>query len=188
MGFYGSGGGGGGASVGGAAAGIASSGLNPLSLIGIGGGLISGLLGRRKIPGANELSKKFGVGVLSQDTLRLYQMLSQSPAFRATLAQNSATGSQFANQLQGSLQARGLGTSGIGSVASAAGNQAISTGETALRGGLFGTAQGGAMQNLIARLQAFTQLQGQGMQQPSYMENFGASLLSGGASSLFGGR
>lgn len=167
--------------------GTASSALNFAKFlpgIGIGAGILGGFLGQRKLPSAKDLNRMFGVGALAGDTQKLYQLLANSPQFRATLAGNAATGSRFTNQLAGNLAARGLSTSGIGSVARAAGSQAISTGETALRGGLFGTAQQGAMQNLLARLQAFTEMQGLGMQRPSFMESLSGSLLSAGGRSL----
>lgn len=166
-------------------AGVASTALNPLALGGIGLGAITSLFGGRKTPSAGDLRKHFGPGALSQDTMMLYRMLANSPAFRATLAQNAAVGSRFSNQLTSNLAQRGLTTSGIGSVAQAAGKQAISTGETGLRGGLFQTAQEGAMQNLLARLQSFTALQGQSLQRPTGLEAFGSSLLAGGAQGIF---
>lgn len=165
--------------------GAASSPMPILSLLGIGGGMLSGLLGRRKTPDAKDLNKKFGVGQLAGDTQLLYKMLASSPMFRSALLGNAATGSRFSNDLSASLQARGLGSTGIGSIAGAAGNQAISAGETALRGGLFQTAQQGALENLLARLQAYTQLQGQALQRPSFGESLGSSLLAAGGSSLF---
>lgn len=169
----------------GAAAGTAASKISPLALGGIALGGIMSLFGGKKTPGAKDLSKQFGVGALSKDTMALYRMLAASPQFRAQLMSNSAMGSRFSNQLAGGLASRGLSTSGIGTVAGAAGSQVISAGETALRGGLFGTAAEGAQQNLLARLQAYTQLQGQGLSQPSPLGMLGSSLLTGGANALF---
>lgn len=152
-----------------------------------GSSLLGGLFGQHKSGlDAATLQRLFGPGALEGDTLKLYQMLSTSPQFRQMLLQNSIHGEQFQNNLASGLGARGLSTSGIGTIANAAGQSAISSGESSLRGGLFGQAQEGAMQNLMARLQAYSQGQNIQMQQPSFgQQAFGSAL--GAIPYLFGG-
>jgi hypothetical protein len=119
----------------------------------------------------------FGPQVLSHDTNQLYQMLSQSPQFASLLGQNAVQGQQFQGNLSSSLAQRGLSTSGIGSIAGAAGQSAIQSGESALRGGLFGQAGSLAQQNLLARLQAYQGFQQAQIGQPSKMQEFSGDIL-----------
>lgn len=165
--------------------------INPLQWLLTGGGILGGLLSGNQGPdmSAGTLNRLFGPGALSGDTQQLYQMLSQSPQFRQMLLQNSIQGGQFQNNLAQGLGQRGLSTSGIGTVANAAGQSAISSGQTALQGGLFGQAGNMAQQNLLARLGAYSQ--GQGMQNYQNMfrgspgqQAFGSFL--GALPSLFG--
>jgi hypothetical protein len=158
----------------------------PALALGLGGmSLLGGLFGGKKGGlDAKTLERLFGAGAISQDTMKLYQMLSQSPQFRQLLLQNSIQGSQFQNQLSGNLAQRGLSTSGIGSIANAAGQSAIQTGETSLRGGLFGEAMDTAMKSLMARLQAYSGGQQIGMQQPSSLQSFFGNTLGAVGQSL----
>ena len=152
----------------------------PALALGLGGmSLLGGLFGGNKGKGldAATLQRLFGPEAISSETMKLYQMLAQSPQFRQMLLQNSIQGSQFQNQLSGNLAQRGLSTSGIGSIANAAGQSATQTGETSLRGGLFGQAMDTTMQSLMARLQAYSQGQQIGMQQPSDMQKFFGNTL-----------
>jgi hypothetical protein len=119
------------------------------------------------------LNRLFGPGALSGDTMKLYQMLAQSPQFRQLMLQNSIQGGQFQNNLAQGLGQRGLSTSGIGTIANAAGNSAIQTGQTALQGGLFGEAGDMAMKDLMARLQAYSQ--GQGYQNQQNLSPYGGT-------------
>jgi hypothetical protein len=101
------------------------------------------------------------------------------------LQQNSIQGSQFQNNLAGNLAQRGLSTSGIGSIANAAGASAISSGELGLRGGLFGTAGSLAQQNLMQRLQSYTQGRLAQPSGPSFLSQIGGDLLGASIPSLF---
>jgi hypothetical protein len=156
-------------------------------LIGAGAGVLAGLLGGSGQQGnkidAATLQRLFGSGALSKDTTGLYQMLLKSPQFQSLLSQNAVQGSQFQNNLAGGLAARGLNTSGIGTIANAAGASAIQTGDLGLRGGLFGQAGSMAQQNLMARLSAYTQ--GAQPQQPSFLSQLGGDLLGASVPSLF---
>ena len=153
----------------------------PIAPLAISGGLslLGGLFGGSQNKGlsSEELSRKFGPDVLGAETLKLYNFLAQSPQFRQLLLQNSIQGSQFQNQLSGSLAQRGLSTSGIGSIAGAAGKSAIQTCESALRGGLFGEAMQTSLQSLLQRLQAYSGGQQQQMGQPTGMQNLLGSSL-----------
>ena len=133
---------------------------------------------------AATLSRMFGAGALSGDISQLYKLLQASPQFQQMLLQNSIQGSQFQNDLSSGLASRGLSTSGIGTIANAAGSSAISSGELGLRGGLFGTAGSLAQQNLLARLQSYTQGR---LNQPSQstIGGIGTSLLGASIPSLF---
>ena len=159
----------------------------PIAAIGAGAGLLASIFGGGGQSGnkldAATLQKLFGSGALSRDTQGLYKMLLSSPQFQQLLSQNAAQGSQFQNSLAGGLAQRGLNTSGIGTIANAAGASAIQTGDLGLRGGLFGQAGNMAQQNLMARLQAYTQ--GAGAPQPSMLSQVGSSLLGASIPSLF---
>lgn len=176
--------------VGGVAATATKTAFPIFGALGAVGGILGSLFGGQKPPSANDLRRLFGPGALAGDTQQLYQFLSQSPQFRQQLSQNLINASGFEHNLRGGLAARGLTTSGVGTIATAAGQSAGQYGEQALRGGLFGTAGDMAQQNLLARLQAFMQSQQMGMQQPSGLQRLGGGLaLAGGqAQSLFGGQ
>lgn len=143
----------------------------PIAPLAISGGLslLGGLFGGNKQKGldAETLKRLFGPDAISGETMKLYNMLSQSPQFRQLLLQNSIQGSQFQNQLAGNLAQRGLNTSGIGAIAGAAGESATQTGETALRGGLFGESMQTTLQGLMARLSAYSGGQQQLLGQPT---------------------
>lgn len=135
---------------------------------------------------AQELQQKFGTGALQGDVLRLYQMLAQSPQFQEAMNQNALSGAQLSSQLNTSLSQRGLSTSGIGTVAGALGGSASSFGASALRGGLFGTAGNLAAENLLARLQAFSNLKTARANQPSFLQGLAGGILGAGGMVLAG--
>ena len=162
----------------------------PIPALAIAGlGTLGGLLGGRPKgptgldPGT--LQNFFGAGALSGDITQLYQLLAKSPQFQQMLLQNSIQGSQFQNNLGAGLAQRGLSTSGIGTIANAAGASATSSGELGLRGGLFGTAGNLAQQNLLQRLQSYTQGRLNQPQQPSFLSQISGDVLSAAIPSLF---
>lgn len=155
--------------------------------IGAGGSILGAIFGQQKGIDPKELEKLFGPGALSGDITKLYQALASSPQFQQQLSQNLINSSQFANNLQANLGARGLNTTGIGAIAGAAGQSAYASGEQALRGGLFGTASDIAQQNLLARLQSYTQGKMAQLSKPSALQQIGGALgQAGGLASLFG--
>lgn len=135
---------------------------------------------------AKELQQKFGTGVLSGDVMRLYSMLASSPQFQESMSQNALSGANLSQNLNASLGARGLSTSGIGTVAGALGKSASSFGASALRGGLFGTAGNLASENLLARLQAFSALKQAKANQPGFLQSLTGSILGAGGMVLGG--
>jgi len=135
---------------------------------------------------ARELSTKFGVGAQVNDTMRMYQMLLNSPYFQQSLNMNAQSGAQLSSNLNQSLAQRGLNTSGIGTISSAMGKSAASFGDAALRGGLFGQAGNAASQNLLARLQAFSDMKVSQAQRPSFLESLTGGVLGGAAQVLAG--
>lgn len=161
----------------------------PIAAIGAGLGAIGSIFGGgQKGPtglDAGTLQRLFGAGALSGDISQLYKLLQASPQFQQMLLQNSIQGSQFQNDLSSGLASRGLSTSGIGTIANAAGQSAISSGELGLRGGLFGTAGSLAQQNLLARLQSYTQGRLNQPNQQSAIGGIGTSLLGASIPSLF---
>jgi hypothetical protein len=66
-------------------------------------------------------------------------------------------------------------------VAQSLGNAAGGFAQSQARGQLSGAALQAAQQNLMARLQAFAQLQGQQVGQPTNFGNFLGSLMQGGS-------
>lgn len=161
----------------------------PLAAVGAGLGALGGLFGGgNKGPtglDAQTLSRLFGAGALGGDITQLYQLLSKSPQFQQMMLQNSIQGQQFQGDLSAGLAQRGLNTSGIGTIANAAGQSAISSGELGLRGGLFGTAGNLAQQNLMQRLQSYTQGRLGQPNQPSFLSQIGGDLLGSSIPSLF---
>ena len=127
---------------------------------------------------------QFGPSALSADTLKLFQFLLQSPEFQNILGQNALAGQQFSTNLAQGLGQRGLSTSGIGTIANAAGQSATAFNEGALRGGLFGQAQGNALQMLLAKLQAYANFQTAKANQPSTFEKIAGGVLGAGAMAL----
>lgn len=151
------------------------------------GAILGSIFGGSKGIDPKELARLFGPGALSGDTMQLYKFLAASPQFQQQLSQNLITSGQFSNNLAANLGARGLNTTGIGAIAGAAGQSAYASGEQALRGGLFGTASDIAQQNLLARLQSYTQGKIQQLSQPSPIQQIGGALgKAGGLASLFG--
>lgn len=135
---------------------------------------------------AKDLAQKFGVGQQSNDTLRMYQMLLQSPQFQQAMTENNLAGAQASNDISSGLAQRGLSTSGIGTVAGALGKSASAFGGSALKGGLFGQAGNMAMQNLLARLQAYSSLKTAKAGQPSFLEGLAGGVLGAGGAVLAG--
>jgi len=93
------------------------------------------------------------------------------------LAGNATAAGNLSNSLSAGLGSRGLNTSGIGTVANSLGQSAQAFGSLGLRGGLFGTAQSSALQSMMARLQAYTQLKGQQNSQPGLLSQVAGSAL-----------
>lgn len=150
------------------------------------GSILGAIFGGQGGIDPKDLAKNFGVGALSGDINQLYKLLAASPQFQQQLSQNLINASQFQNNLQANLGARGLNTTGIGAIAGAAGQSAYASGEQALRGGLFGTASDIAQQNLLARLQSYTTLKQQKLSQPSPIQAIGGALgQAGGLAALF---
>lgn len=135
---------------------------------------------------AKELASKFGVGQMTNDTQRLYQFLLTSPQFQQAMTENNLAGAQASNDISAGLAARGLSTSGIGTVSSALGKSAAAVGGGALKGGLFGTAGNMAVQNLLARLQAFSNYKTAKANQPSFLESLSGGVIGGIGSVLSG--
>lgn len=133
-----------------------------------------------------DLNKWFGAGAQANDTMKMYSMLFNSPYFQQAMSENMASGQQLSSNINQSLGARGLSTSGIGTLSSAFGKSASAFGGSALRGGLFGQAGNLASQNLMARLGAYSSWKTAQAQQPSFMESLGGSLL-GAAGQVLGG-
>lgn len=149
----------------------------------IGGGLLAGLFGsKKKPPGSGDLARMFGTGALSQDTLNLYRMLAGSPMFQQALSQNALAGARVGGGVQSALTQHGI--TGAGLIGSILGQNAGAFGASALRGGLFGTAGNLAQENLLARLQAYTSLQGQMLNQPNFLQSLSGALLGAGGSAL----
>jgi len=151
-----------------------------LGAIGSLSGILGSLFGGKKLPDAATLKRLFGPGALSGDTQQLYDFLSRSPQFQGVLSQNNVNAATFQNNLASNLGARGLSTSGIGSIAMAAGQSAGQFGEQALRGGLFGQAGDLAQQNLLARLQAYSAFQQQQYSQPTGLQSLFGGIASAG--------
>lgn len=135
---------------------------------------------------AGELSQNFGAGALAGDTNRLYSLLYGSPQFQEAMNQNALSGANLSSNLNASLGARGLSTSGIGTIASSIGSSASSFGASALRGGLFGQAGNMASENLLARLRAFSDLKVAKANQPSFLQSLGGGILGAAGSVLSG--
>lgn len=157
-----------------------------LPLLGVlGGGLLGALgSGGNRYPSFNKITSMFGPQALAGDTEKLYGFLSHGAGFQNLLSQSNAQASQFQNSLAANLAQRGLTTTGIGSIANAAGGSAAQFSESALRGGLFNQASDMAQQNLMARLQAWAAFQQQQASQPSFLQQLGGSLS--GAAGLAG--
>lgn len=127
---------------------------------------------------------QFGPGALSADTMKLFQFLSQSPEFQAMLGQNAQAGQQFGSNLTAGLSQRGLQTSGIGTIANAAGQSATSAGESALRGGLFGQSMDSALKLLLSRLSAYSQFKTAQANQPSLFSQIFGGITGAAATAL----
>jgi len=135
---------------------------------------------------ANQLSQYFGPTQLGANTNQLYQLLARSPQFQQALTQNYQAAGNFQNNLAAGLGQRGLSTSGIGTVANAMGSSAGTAGEASLRGGLFGQAGNMALENLLARLQAYSSYRNVRANQPTFLGQVAGGLF-GAAGSVLGG-
>lgn len=155
----------------------------PLASMGV--GLLGGLFNKSsKVPSLQELMSQFGPGALAQNTTQLYDFLKSSPQFMDVLNKNAAAGANLSQSLNQNLGARGLTTTGVGSVASSLGANASAFGASALRGGLFGEAGSMAQNNLSQMLQAYLSTLGMKQNQPNRLDSLFSSLLTAGASAL----
>lgn len=126
----------------------------------------------------------FTPDMLSGDTQKLFQLLAQSPMFQAMLQQNALAGQQLGSNVQAGLAARGLNTSGIGTLANSAAQSATSFGETGIRGDLFHTALMTALQNYFQKMQLSGQYQIAKVGQPTGLERIGGALIGAAGTAL----
>ena len=150
--------------------------MNPLLLSGLlsfAPGLLSRIFGGDP---AAAYRKKVGKIIDPQNIARLqqqfYQQLQASPAFSQAQG-NIALGANVAgNQLQNSLAARGIGTSGTGAVLSSLVPSLVGSQQAGLRTATYNSAQEQAMNNIKAQIDA---LQGK-MPASQTSQMFGAGL------------
>lgn len=160
----------------------------PLASMGV--GLLGGLFNKTaKPPSLQELMDQFGTGALTRNTQQMYDFLKTSPQFMDLLNKNAAAGANLSNSLNHNLAARGLTTTGVGSIASALGANATAFNESSLRGGLFGQAMDASQNNLSQLLQAYMGTLGMKFNQPNRLDSLFSSLLTAGGAALpFAGR
>ena len=127
---------------------------------------------------------QFTPEMLSGDTQKLFTLLAQSPMFQAMFQQNALAGQQLGSNVQAGLAARGLNTSGIGTLANSAAQSAISFGETNLRGDLFHTALMTALQNYLQKMQLMGQYKIAQAGQPTGLERIGGALIGAAGTAL----
>jgi len=154
-----------------------------------GAGFLGSLLGggRERAPSAQQLNQQFGPEQLAQNQQQLFRMLASSPAFRNILQQQAQQGQQLGQNITAGLARRGLTTSGIGTIGSALGGAAGGFAQSQARAGLSSSALNASQQNLMAQLQAFTQLRGQEVGQPTPFGQAFGSLLGATPNLFFGG-
>lgn len=138
--------------------------MGPLAIAGLGAGgtgalgILSSLLAQgNRGPSPGFLETNFGPGQLAMDTETLYKLLTASPAFSQQLQQANLAGSQFGNRLQAGLGARGLQSSGVGTVASSLAPAVTSQLRQQAFAGVHEQAFQSALRNLMARMGAFSQ-------------------------------
>jgi hypothetical protein len=130
---------------------------------------------------ANQVNTLFGPQQQAMDTQRLYSMLMGSPAFQSMLQNYSLQGNQLGANLTAGLARRGLTGTGVGTVAQGMGQSAAGFAQTGARGDLWQQAMQMALQSLMSRMGAATDLY-RTSQQPSFLERAFGGLLQGGAS------
>jgi hypothetical protein len=119
---------------------------------------------------------------MSADTMKLFQMLMQSPAFQQLMTNASLQGNQLSQSLTQGLAQRGLTTSGVGTVAQRMGQSMPGYFQGQAKAGLFNQANQSAMESLMQRLQATTQLE-----QQRRAQKFNPLSLVGAGLGTFGG-
>lgn len=155
----------------------------PLASMGV--GLLGGLFNKgSKVPSLEELMSQFGPGALTRNTTQIYDFLKNSPQFMDALNKNALAGANLSNSINQNLGARGLTTTGVGSIASSLGANASAFGASALRGGLFGQAMEAGQNNLSQMLQAYLSTLGMKQQQPNRLDSLFSSLLTAGGAAL----
>lgn len=117
---------------------------------------------------------------------QLYQMMLGSPAYAQALGANLGASNTFNQQLQSALGQTGLQQSGIGAVTSALGGSLGQFGQGQLNSQFYNQAMQAALQNQMARMQAYTQYQTAKAYQPTLLGQLGGSLL-GAAGTALGG-
>jgi len=157
-------------------------------LIGAGGSILGGLLGRKRNPTIDPriLAQLFGPGALSKDTQQLYQMLLNSPAFSQMMNQAAIQGSQTQNATAANLGAAGLSGTPYGAFLGAAGQ---GYGASLQRGGLqnlYMQALQKAFEGLQNRQSIYANSQLQRQEQPTWQRMIGSSLLNAGATGFSG--
>lgn len=128
---------------------------------------------------AGQLYGAFGPQQGIAGTNLLYQQLLSSPAFQSLLQNYTLQGSNLGQNLTAGLARRGLTGTGVGTIAQSMGQSAGGFAQTGARGQLYQDAMQQAFQNLLARLQSYTQLRAIQMQQPSFLSSLGGGLLQG---------
>lgn len=133
---------------------------------------------------AGQLSSLFGPGVAAGDTQRLFQLLMGSPAFQSMMQNISLQGNQISQNLNAGLAQRGLTGTGVGTIASSLGSAVPGFMQTQAKGQLFSDAMSSAMQNLLARLGSYTQLEQQRRSQPSTFGRIAGGVLGAAGTAI----
>lgn len=158
------------------------------ALVGAGGAILGGLLGKSQNPTIDPriLAQLFGPGALSKDTNALYQMLVNSPAWSQMMNQAAIQGSQTRNQTQANLAQSGLGGTPYGAFLNAAGGGYTGTLQRQGRQQLFADALRAAFEGLQSRQSAYVNSRLQRQEQPTWGRMIGSSLLNAGAQGMSG--
>jgi hypothetical protein len=131
---------------------------------------------------ANQVNTAFGPQQQAFDTQKLYAMLMGSPAFQAMLQNYSLQGNQLGQNLTAGMAKRGMTGTGVGTVMQGMGQSAAGFGQTQARGDLWQQAMQMALQSLMGRMGATTDIYKQQQAQGSFLGNmFGNLLGAGGA-------
>lgn len=127
---------------------------------------------------ANRFASLFGPNRIGMDTMQLFRLLMQSPAWQSMMTNASLQGNQASQNLTQGLAQRGLTTSGIGTIAQQVGKSIPGYLMQQQKGQLFNTSMDAAMQNLMARMQAVSGLEQQRRQSSGFnpMGLLGAGL------------